>query len=129
MTCLPERMGCHLLRDAIVSACPHQRHEEAGAIIPILLSLGTGWLPWGLSYYFLNIMLRKHSRGERETHIFFSPFSVFKAVSSWEGGPLCCWAFSCLWQRERGLEQGEQVAAGRGHPAARHSSLNVLQPC
>lgn len=57
----------------------------------------------GSVHCFLNIILRRHIEGKP---IFFSPFCVFKAESSWEAGPLCCWAFSCLWQREKGLEQG-----------------------
>lgn len=63
----------------------------------------------GSVHCFLNIILRRHIEGKP---IFFSPFCVFKAESSWEAGPLCCWAFSCLWQREKGLEQGEQRGAG-----------------
>lgn len=113
-----------------MSARLHQCHVEDAAIIPILPIPGACWLPWGLSYCLFNITLRKHSRGK---HTFFSPFSVFKSASSWEAGPLCCWAFSCLWRRERGLEQGGeqrgQMAAGRGHLTARHPALSTLQPC
>lgn len=92
---MPSSLGCH-------RACLHQCHVEAAATILILPS--PSWLPWGLSYCFLNATLRKQSAGQM---CMFSPFSVFKAVSSWEVGPLCCWDFSCLWQRERGLERGD----------------------
>jgi len=93
-------------------------------------------LPRGLSCCFLRVTQREHSGEER--HIFISPFGVFKAVSSWEDGLLCCWALSCLWERERGLEPGwgQRGAGGCRQrtpwsqaPCAEHASALLKHGC
>lgn len=81
---MPLSMGCHhVCPPAPVShgGCSHQPHPPWCR----LATLGSDLV---LSSYHT-----EEAQWVGETHMFFLPFCVFKAVSSWEAGPLCCWAF------------------------------------